>query len=38
MKITRTKEKYKPTTISFLGWCTKRNFFILQKLEENAKG
>lgn len=28
-KISRTKEKYKTTTISVLGWCTKRNFYIL---------
>ena len=28
-KISRTNEKYKTTTNSVLGWCTKRNFYIL---------
>ena len=37
-KVSRTNEKYKTTTNSVLGCCTKRNLFILQKLEENAKG
>ena len=28
-KISWTQEKYKTTTNSVLGWCTKRNFYIL---------